>query len=353
MNMMPTKATMEKAYLMGDPAFDGCFFVGIRSTGIFCRPTCPSRKALPKNLEYFPTAEAARAAGYRPCKRCSPENVDDQPQWAVNLIREIEANPTVRITDADLKERGIDPSTVRRYFQRRFGLTFQAFARAHRLSMAFHAVRSGASVDDAVFASGYDSYSGFRSAFSRASGTNPGNGSGAACVHVTWMSTPLGPMVAGATEAGICFLAFVDRHDIEAQFASFYRMLRLPLVPGVNAHLELLRDELARYFAGSLQKFSVPCVFKGTSFQREVWQQLCLIPYGETRSYEEVAALVNRSDAVRAVGQANARNPIAIVVPCHRVIRKSGDPGGYAGELWRKKRLLELERGVAKRSFEE
>lgn len=353
MNTMPTIATMEKAYLTGDPAFDGCFFVGIRSTGIFCRPTCPSRKASPKNLEYFPTAEAAMAAGYRACKRCSPDSVDDQPQWAVALIREIEANPTVRITDADLKARGIDPSTVRRYFQRRFGLTFQAYARAHRLSVAFHAVRSGASVDDAVFASGYDSYSGFRSAFGRAFGVNPGNGGQAACVHITWMRTPLGPMVAGATESGICLLAFVDRHDVEAQFASFNRLFGSPLVPGVNAHLKTLRDELARYFAGSLQRFTVPCVFYGTSFQQEVWRQLCQIPYGETRSYEEIAVAVNRPNAVRAVGQANARNPIAIVVPCHRVIRKNGDPGGYSGELWRKYRLLQLEQGIAKRDCAE
>jgi AraC family transcriptional regulator of adaptative response/methylated-DNA-[protein]-cysteine methyltransferase len=347
MNTMPTVATMEKAYLTSDPAYDGYFFPGIRTTGIYCRPTCPARKAQLGNVEYFPTPGAALAAGYRACKRCLPDRLDDQPQWATDLIREVETNPTVRISDADLKERGIDPGTVRRYFRRRFGLTFQAFARAHRLSVAFTAMKAGASLDDAVFESGYDSYSGFRSAFDRAFGKNPGGDPELACVQITWLRTPIGGVLAGATDEGVCLLDFVDRHDLEAQLAAFSALFRLPLIPGVNSHLETLREELDGYFAGSLQTFSVPLVFTGTPFQQEVWQQLRAIPYGVTWSYADLAAALNRPQAVRAVGSANGRNLISVVVPCHRVVTKGGQPGGYRGGLRRKQYLLQLERESA------
>lgn len=344
MKNMLTVQLMEKAYLSGDPAFDGCFVVAIRTTGIFCRPTCPARKASPQNVEYFPSAAAARRAGYRPCKRCAPEELDDEPSWAVRLIHEIEANPAIRITDADLRERGIDPSTARRYFRRRYGLTFQEYARAHRLSAALETVRAGASVDEAVGASGYDSYSGFRSAFRRAFGVNPEDGRDARHVVITWIRTPLGPMIAGATGAGVCLLAFAHRDEMGAQLAAFRRRFGVPLVPGTNAHLSHLRDELGRYFNGSLRQFTVPCVLQGTAFQHEVWRQVSMIPYGATRSYEEIADSLGRPKAVRAVGHANGRNPIAIIVPCHRVVGKRGELTGYAGEIWRKERLLRLER---------
>lgn len=352
MSTMPPVAIMEKAYLTSDPSYDGCFVLGVRTTGIFCRPTCPARKAHPKNIEFFPTPEAARAAGYRPCKRCAPESLDDQPQWAVDLIREVEANPAARITDADLKRRGIDPSTARRYFLRRFGLTFHAFARAHRLSAAANAIRSGASLDDAVFESGYDSHSGFRSAFNRTFGENPTKYSSLAYVQITWLRTPLGPMLAGATDAGVCLLDFVNRRDFEAQLRNCEKRFQKPLVPGTHIHLNALRDELGRYFAGSLQRFSVPLDFCGTPFQREVWHELRAIPYGETRSYEEIAIAIGRPGAVRAVGRANGLNPIAIVVPCHRVINKDGRLGGYGGGLRRKEYLLQLERRARQASGE-
>jgi AraC family transcriptional regulator of adaptative response/methylated-DNA-[protein]-cysteine methyltransferase len=154
-------------------------------------------------------------------------------------------------------------------------------------------------------------------------------------------------MLAGATEEGVCLLDFVDRHDLETQFKTFSDIFKLPLIPGVNRHLELLRDELAGYFAGSLQTFSVPLVFTGTPFQQEVWQQLRAIPYGATCSYADIAAALDRPRAVRAVGSANGRNLISIVVPCHRVVTKGGQPGGYRGGVRRKQYLLQLERETA------
>ena len=171
---MPPTTEMEQAYLEQDAAYDGLFFLGVRTTGIFCRATCPARKPLPKHVEYFPTARAALVAGYRPCKRCRPLEVDDQPPWAADLLTEVERDPLSRITDGDLRARGIDPGTVRRHFLRRYGMTFQAFTRARRLSGALNQIREGGALDTAVFESGYDSHSGFRDAFARTFGDTPG-----------------------------------------------------------------------------------------------------------------------------------------------------------------------------------
>ncbi len=174
METLPPRAEMERAYLERDASYDGVFFVAVRTTAIFCRPTCPARKPLPKNVEYFQTPEAAQAAGYRACKRCHPLDLEDRPEWVPGLLAEIERDPAARITEAGLKERGIDPATVRRYFLRRYGMTFQAFTRARRLAAALQRIREGAALDTVVFESGYDSHSGFRDAFTRTFGQPPG-----------------------------------------------------------------------------------------------------------------------------------------------------------------------------------
>lgn len=346
---MPPSHEMERAYLERDAAYNGLFVLGVRTTGIFCRPTCPARKPLPGNVEYYPSPRAAIAAGYRPCKRCRPLALDDQPDWASRLLAEIEANPQARITGKDLRERGIDPATARRHFQRHYGMTFQAFARARRLSAALGRIREGAALDDAVFASGFESHSGFREAFGRMFGGPPGTRRDARCVLLAWMRSPLGPLVAGATDDGICLLEFTDRRMLEAQFRAVGRLFGGPVAPGTNAHLELLRGELAAYFEGSLTRFTVPLVYPGTPFQTLVWRSLLAIPYGQTRSYEELAVAIGAPAATRAVGRANGMNRIAIIVPCHRVIAKDGTLGGYGGGMRRKQFLLDLERSHAGR----
>ena len=338
-------AEMERACLVRDAAYDGLFFFGVRTTGVFCRPTCPARKPLPENVEYFPTARAALVSGYRPCKRCRPLEKDDQPQWASELIAEVEGDPSSKISDADLRKRGIDPATARRHFLRQYGMTFQAFTRARRLSGVFNQIRQGSAIDDAVFESGYESHSGFRDAFSKVFGEPPGRSRNGDCVYISWFRSPLGPLVAGANAQGICLLEFSDRRMLEAQFATVRQRFCSPVVPGSNAHLEKLKVELENYFAGALRKFSVPLLYPGTDFQRRVWEQLLEIPYGETRSYQELAGAVGDPKAVRAVGRANGLNRIAIVIPCHRVINKGGELGGYGGGLRRKQFLLDLERG--------
>ncbi len=341
---MPPAAEMERAYLQGNASYNGLFFLGVRTTGIFCRPTCPARKPLPKNVEYFPTARAALVAGYRPCKRCRPLEPDEQPPWTADLLSEVERAPAARITDGDLRARGIDPATVRRHFLRRYGMTFQAFARARRLAGALSQIREGGSLDEAVFESGYESHSGFREAFQRTFGSTPRNCRDRDCVFLSWLRSPLGPLVAGATAAGVCLLEFTDRRMLEAQFATVRKLFDGPIVPGCNAHLELLQEELAAYFAGTLRSFSVPLTYPGTPFQRRVWEALLAIPYGETRSYEALAAAIGEPKAVRAVGRANGLNRIAILIPCHRVVNKNGQLGGYGGGLRRKQYLLDLER---------
>lgn len=340
---MPPVAEMERAFRERDASYNGVFYVAVRTTAVFCRPTCPARKPLPKNVEYFPTAKAAVYAGYRPCKRCRPMEPDDRPAWVSALLAEIERDPAARITDGDLKSRGIDPSTARRYFQSRYGMTFQAYARARRLSGAFAQIREGADLTSVVFDSGYESFSGFREAFARTFGETPARVDGD-CVRLSWIRSPLGPLVAGATDEGVCLLEFTDRRMLEAQFRTVRKVFGLPLLPGANEHLERLEGELAAYFEGRLKRFTVPLIYPGTPFQRRVWDALLDIPYGETRSYEDIAVAVGNSGAVRAVGTANGRNRIAIVIPCHRVINKGGKLGGYGGGLRRKEFLLELER---------
>ena len=346
---LPPTAEMEKAYLRRDVAYDGIFFIGVRTTGVFCRPVCPARSPLPKNVEYFASAATALFAGYRPCKRCRPMATANQPEWVTTLLARIEADPAARITEIDLRAFGVDPATVRRHFLRHYGMTFQAYSRARRLSAAFTEIRSGASLDTAAYDHGYESLSGFREAFGQSIGCTPGDCRNRDCVVLAWLQSPLGPLVAGATEAGVCLLEFTDRRMLPAQFDAVARLFRVPVLPGTNAHLQRLQVELDGYFVGDLCTFSVPLIYPGTPFQRRVWEQLTQIPYGETRSYQDIAAALGDPAAVRAVGRANGQNRLCILFPCHRVVNKNGALGGYGGGLRRKQYLLNLEQASAGR----
>lgn len=343
MTTLPPQAEMQQAYLNNDASYNGLFIVAVKTTGIFCRPICPARKPLPKNVEFYPSPRSALFAGYRPCKRCRPMTAHQQPDWAVQLIADIERDPTQRITEYQLKQRGIDPATVRRYFQKEYQMTFQAYARSRRLTNALSSIRNGSAVDDAVFASGYESHSGFREAFGKLFDSTPSESKSKDCILLTWLNTPLGPMVAGADSAGVCLLEFTDRRMLETQFKTLRRLFAVPLVPGSNNHLDQLKEEVENYFAGKLKRFRVKLRFPGTPFQQKVWKELLAIPYGETRSYQEMAQAVGSAKAVRAVGTANGKNRIGIVIPCHRVVNKNGNLGGYGGGLRRKEFLLNLE----------
>ncbi len=344
MNTLPPVAEMQAAYLRRDPDYDGLFFVGVRTTGIFCRPTCPARSPLPKNVEFFADAASALFAGYRPCKRCRPMQTRNEPEWVKGLLERVEKAPSERITEGDIRALGIDPATARRHFLRHYGMTFQAYSRARRLTAAFTRIRKGETLDDTACSSGYESLSGFREAFGQSIGCPPGASRDRDCVFLSWVESPVGPLVAGANDAGVCLLEFTDRRMIEAQFDTMRKLFQAPVLPGTNDHLARLRSELEGYFAGTLRSFTVPLVYPGTPFQTRVWEQLLRIPYGVTRSYQEIAEALGDPKAVRAVGRANGLNRIAVVVPCHRVVNKNGDLGGYGGGLRRKEFLLQLER---------
>lgn len=340
MSLAMPLAEMEQARLARDPAYNGLFFTAVRTTGIFCRPTCTARPPLAKNVTYYRTADEALAAGFRPCKRCRPTAIDEQPAWATTLIADLERSPQERMTEQTLADRGLDPATVRRHFLRTYGMTFQAFARARRLGESRIDLQTGAATADAAFAGGYQSESGFRDAFARLFGESPAAARGRDVIQLAWFASPVGPLVVGATNVGVCFLEFSDPARLDVQMQSLRKAFTAPVVPGRSDLLDQLQAEITAYFAGDLQTFTIPLDFRGTPFQEQVWRQLLQIPYGETRSYEELATAVGNPGAVRAAGAANGRNRISIVIPCHRVVNKSGALGGYGGGLRRKEFLL-------------
>jgi AraC family transcriptional regulator of adaptative response/methylated-DNA-[protein]-cysteine methyltransferase len=344
MSLLATRDEMVDAFLNSDACYDGLFYTAVRTTGIFCLPSCSARKPLPQNVEFFDSAREALVAGYRPCKRCRPmEAAGTTPEWLRPLLDAIEQDPRRRWRDDDLRELGIEPARIRRHFQAKFGMTFQAYMRARRLGAAFAEIRGGAEIDDVVFESGFESHSGFRSAFERVFGCPPGQAEHTDCIHIAWIETPIGPMVVGATDRGICLLEYTDRRLLETQLNRVRKWCGDAAVPGENEHICEMRAQLAAYFAGELREFTVPLDVRGTPFQEKVWAALRTIPYGETWSYGDLARNLGTPTATRAVAHANGDNPIAIVVPCHRVIGSDGELTGYGGGLWRKRVLLERE----------
>jgi AraC family transcriptional regulator of adaptative response/methylated-DNA-[protein]-cysteine methyltransferase len=338
---------MERAFMASDATYDGIFFTAVRTTGIFCRPSCRARKPLPSNVEFFASIREALFAGYRPCRRCQPAvSGADTPDWAKRLLAVVESEPDRRFRDADLHQFGVDPARARRYFLEHYGMTFQAYCRGRRLSGALRQLRQGDSLDEVALGTGWDSHSGFRDAFAKTFGVAPGQGREASCIVTTAIDTPLGPIIAGATDEGLCLLEFTDRRMLEAQLTRLRALLKQPLVPGEHPHLAHAREELHGYLAGTVRTFTVPLVFRGTPFEERVWRELIRIPYGETLSYAQLATRVQAPGAQRAVGRANGMNRISIIIPCHRVVNSDGKLGGYGGGLWRKHWLLALERGA-------
>jgi AraC family transcriptional regulator of adaptative response/methylated-DNA-[protein]-cysteine methyltransferase len=262
------------------------------------------------------------------------------------LLERVEADTQARIRDGDLRAMSIDPARARRYFLKHYGMTFHAYCRGRRMGEAFTQIREGAKLDDVILGNGYESHSGFREAFGRMFGDSPGRSRDASCIVAGWVESPLGPIVVGAADEGICLVEFSDRRMLEAQFTTLRKRFGCAIVPGKHGLVDQVKDELARYFAGTLTRFRVPLVYPGSPFQRSVWDRLLAIPYGETRSYEDLARAVGNPSAQRAVGHANGLNRIGIIIPCHRVVNKDGRLGGYGGGLWRKQYLLDLERQV-------
>lgn len=349
MSALPTADAMYRAVAQKDESFIGVFVVAVKTTRIFCRPGCPARAPLAKNVEFFARAADALSAGYRPCKRCRPmEAVPGAPEWVRSLTDRLSEQAGERVRDRDVRALGVDPERARRYFKRHYGMTFQAYARAMRLGQALRGLREGSDMVETGMDAGYESLSGFREAFEKTFGRTAGNAGEAACLAAQWLETPLGPMLAVAGDAGLCLLEFVDRRMLETQIERAKRLFDSAIVPGEHPALAQVRQELEEYFAGERTAFETPLALKGTPFQERVWRLLLEIPYGEVRSYGWMAERLGEPGAMRAVGRANGDNRIAIVVPCHRVIRADGTLCGYGGGLWRKRRLLELEQGQSR-----
>ena len=341
---LPAIATMYKALLDKDSRFEGIFVVGVKTTGIFCRPVCTARKPKPENVEYFAKAQEALAMGYRPCKVCRPmERHGASPDWVSAILRQISQDPDRRWKDQDLRALDVDPARLRRWFKQHHGMTFQAYLRALRINRAFGQIRHTGKVTDTAFDSGFESLSGFNDAFKSLAGFPPSHSKQGALITINRILTPLGPMLAGATESGICLLEFTDRRMLETQIKRLRKYLGASFLPGESPHFGHLKAELDAYFEGTLRDFTVPLVLTGTEFQESVWRVLRVIPYGATRSYQDQAVAIGKPKAVRAVASANGDNRISILVPCHRVLGKDGKLVGYGGGLWRKQYLLELE----------
>jgi AraC family transcriptional regulator of adaptative response/methylated-DNA-[protein]-cysteine methyltransferase len=345
---LPTEQVMLEAFLARDTSYDGVFVTGVQTTGIFCRPTCSAKKPRPENVHFFGTAHEALLSDFRPCKRCRPmEPSGTAPEWLRPLLAEIETDPGRRWTDQDVRAAGLSPTRVRRWFKQHHGMTFHAYGRARRLGAALGHVKQGSRVSRAAFEAGYDSLSGFQAAFRQYFGSTPTELEGATVVRVDRITTPLGPMLVGATDDALCLLEFVDPRALPTQVARIRKGLGAVFVPDRNGIVDRAARQVESYFAGTLEAFSVPTIAPGTNFQKAVWDALAAIPYGQTRSYAELAQGIGRPSAVRAVGSANGMNALAIVVPCHRVIGADGKLVGYGGGLWRKQRLLELGQSVS------
>jgi AraC family transcriptional regulator, regulatory protein of adaptative response / methylated-DNA-[protein]-cysteine methyltransferase len=345
LELLPSFETMYRALVNRDSTFEGIFFAGVRTTGIFCRPTCAAKKPARQNVDFFATPSEALHGGYRPCLRCRPMDPGQRPPKLIERLRaEVERAPGGRLTDKELAAMAIDPSTARRQFKRHYGMTFQAYHRARRLGLALREVRRGGRVDEAKNGSGFESASGFREAFTRIFGDPPTAAKSRAPMFAERIETPLGGMIAVADDEGLRLLEFADRRATERELSILRKRLQTNIVPGEHPHLEAIRGQLADYFSGRKLEFDIPLAPVGSAFQLRAWEILRSIPVGETRSYSWMARHLGDENASRAVGRANGTNMICIVIPCHRVIRADGTLCGYGGGLWRKKWLLDHER---------
>ncbi len=344
--LLPDENLMYRAFAERDASFEGLFVAGVRTTGIFCRPTCPARKPLRENVEFFPRPGDALAAGYRPCQRCRPLDVPEAtPGWLRPLLDAVEADPGRRWTTAEIGEFGVDPARVRRWFQARHGMTFLAYLRAQRLGRAFSRIRGGATVLESSQEADYDSVSAFCDALRRATGGSPARNRDRPVLYVAQASSPLGPILLAGDDEAVSLVEFRDRRMLETQFSVLEKRLNAVFFPGETDPIRRIRDEITAYFAGGLRHFQTPVRHPGTPLQEQVWRALLKVSYGETQTYGQLAAGIGRPAAVRAVARAVGENRLAIVLPCHRIVGADGRLTGYGGGLWRKRYLLAHEGG--------
>ncbi|WP_211371512.1 bifunctional transcriptional activator/DNA repair enzyme AdaA [Altericroceibacterium indicum] len=333
---------MEAAFAARDRAADGCFVVGVLTTGIYCRPSCPARRPKPENTRFYLKEEDAQAAGLRPCRRCRPDEVARDRAAIDRVLALLKRDPSAHGLDALADEVGYSPSHLQRLFKRDIGLSPAAYARALRSQRAQDMLQGASDVTDVIYKAGFESPSRFYAAMEGRLGMTPSVwAKGGEGMTIRWalVKTSLGEMLVAASDKGVCRLAFnTPAEDLVKTFP------RATLVPGGDAFTELLGKVIAAVESPS-DVSDIPLDVQGTAFQERVWQQLRLIPKGETRSYAELAAAAGNPKAMRAAGSANGANPVAVLIPCHRVIRADGSIGGYAFGTAIKEELLRREKG--------
>jgi AraC family transcriptional regulator of adaptative response/methylated-DNA-[protein]-cysteine methyltransferase len=329
------------AFERRDRSWDGRVIGAVRTTGIYCKPSCPARRPKREHVEFFGDAASARAAGYRACLRCRPDDTSRDREAVAKAVRLIEQSEEVpNLTDL-ATEVGYAPHHFQRIFTRDVGVSPAAYARALRVNRAKDALGENGSVTDAIYEAGYSGPSRFYADAKERLGMTPSawrDGGRGETIRYVVKDSPLGPLLVAATSKGICRLTFDE--DASMLKRRFPNATVLPDDGTISAWAE-----------GALMAIEhpantpeLPIDVRGTAFQEAVWKELRRIPLGETRSYADIAAAVGQPQAVRAVGTANGSNPVAVLVPCHRVIRSDGSLGGYAGGLDRKRQLLQAEK---------
>ncbi|SKB75222.1 AraC family transcriptional regulator, regulatory protein of adaptative response / methylated-DNA-[protein]-cysteine methyltransferase [Soonwooa buanensis] len=330
-----------------NPDFEGVFWMAVKTTGIFCRPTCTARKPKIENVEFFDNTKDPILKGYRPCKVCKPlENPDQTPTEIQKLLDELSNDPSRKFKDYDLVKRGLEPANVRRWFLKHHGMTFHAFQRMFKINSAFKKLQQGENLIETAMDSGYESLSGFNESFKNVFGMSPTQSKMEKVIDLKRIETPIGTMIACADSNGICMLEFSDRKALPTELKQISKHFDANIIQGENPHFVTLEKELKEYFEGKRTDFSVSLSPVGTDFQKQVWEVLRTIPYGTTRSYQEQANILGNPKGVRAVANANGLNKISIIIPCHRVIGSNGKLTGYGGGIWRKQKLLELEKAI-------
>ncbi len=327
-----------------DRSLDGQFIGAVKTTGIYCKPSCPARRPLRENVEFFWTAEEARAAGYRACMRCKPDEAGRDREAVSAALKLIEAAEDALSLEELADAVGYAPHHFHRLFKRDTGLTPAAYARSLRAKRAATALDGKGSVTDAIYEAGYSGPSRFYEATKGHLGMTPSAWkNGGAGVTIRWavVDTALGKMLLAATEKGICRLSFdEDATELARRFP------KAEIVAGGTALEGLVTGAIAA-IEHPAQMPDLPLDIAGTAFQQAIWSELRRIPAGETRTYADIAAAVGKPKAVRAAGSANGANNVAVLIPCHRVIRTDGGLGGYAYGVERKEKLLSAERKSA------
>jgi AraC family transcriptional regulator of adaptative response/methylated-DNA-[protein]-cysteine methyltransferase len=344
----PINARRWQAVVARDAALDGAFVFGVSSTGIFCRPSCPAKRPRRENVRFFDHPLEAEQAGYRACLRCRPKAVDGNPQSALvrAICRYIERHIEDRLTLSLLaREFRRSPFHLQRTFKLVLGVSPKAYMDACRLRQVKQNLQAGHSVTTALYAAGYGSSSRLYERTAAELGMTPEKyrrGAVATVVRYTLASSPLGRMMIAATDKGICAIQFADS-DAELQ-QGLMREFPFATRRRDDAAMSEWRENLTRLIQGRAVNPSLPLDIRATAFQRRVWEALQKIPRGETRSYSAVAKKIGMPKATRAVARACATNPVAVAIPCHRVVREDGGLGGYRWGIERKEQLLALEK---------